>query len=254
MSRLLGAVLVSFAFSSLASAGIVRDDKTSDDWEILVAPYLWGVALEGDAGAGDAIIPVDASFGDILDNLDIAASLQTEIHKGNWAFVFDPTYLSLEAEVELPAPITSEADIDIWLVELWGSYKFSEYWELLGGVRYQDQDISVTGLGAVPSPPAPPGGFPDPVNIGDNWLDWFAGFRGKFPLGAKWVFSGRADVVFAGDSDSGYNIELFFNRRIGKTMLLNLGYRYLNNDYDNLPTYSWDVKQQGPVVGYTWAF
>ena len=37
-------------------------------------------------------------------------------------------------------------------------------------------------------------------------------------------------------------------------MAVNLGYRYFENDYDNAPSYAWDVRQQGPIVGYTWSF
>jgi len=37
-------------------------------------------------------------------------------------------------------------------------------------------------------------------------------------------------------------------------MALNLGYRYYEVDYDNLPSYAWDMTQSGPVVGYTWVF
>jgi len=37
-------------------------------------------------------------------------------------------------------------------------------------------------------------------------------------------------------------------------MAFNVGYRYLKTDYDNVPTYAWDVAQQGPIVGYTWSF
>ena len=74
------------------------------------------------------------------------------------------------------------------------------------------------------------------------------------PLGEKWIVTRRGDISFAGDSDSGYNVQLFFNRRIRETMAINLGYRFLSTDYDNLPTYAWDVEQQGFVVGYTWAF
>ena len=37
-------------------------------------------------------------------------------------------------------------------------------------------------------------------------------------------------------------------------MALNLGYRYIKDDYNNAPDYTWDVKQQGPAIGYTWAF
>ena len=37
----------------------------------------------------------------------------------------------------------------------------------------------------------------------------------------------------------------------GKNEALNLGYLYFEDDYDNLPTYAWDMKEQGPVTGYT---
>jgi len=140
------------------------------------------------------------------------------------------------------------ADIDVWLVEGWGSYKVVDSFELLGGARWQQQDINVN-LG-LPSPPFPGNDF----GVKDDWLDWFIGGRFMAPMGEKWVFSARGDVVIAGDSDTGYNIEVYFNRRIRKTMALNIGYRYLQTDYDNSPTYAWDVRQQGPVIGYTWSF
>ena len=52
----------------------------------------------------------------------------------------------------------------------------------------------------------------------------------------------RGDVVFAGDSDTSYNVEVFFNRRFDKNKALNPGYRYFEDDYDNSPTYAWDMK------------
>ena len=45
-----------------------------------------------------------------------------------------------------------------------------------------------------------------------------------------------------------------FNRRFGANKSLNLGYRYYEDDYDNLPSYAWDMTQDGPIVGYTWVF
>ena len=89
----------------------------------------------------------------------------------------------------------------------------------------------------------------------DDWLDWFIGGRFNYRLGSsRWSLVGRGDVTIAGDSDNGYNLSLFLNRHIRKTMMLNLGYRYLDTDYDNFPTYVWDAHQQGPVFGYTWSF
>ena len=88
----------------------------------------------------------------------------------------------------------------------------------------------------------------------DSWLDWFAGARFNYRLTRKWFVIGRGDAVVAGDSERTVNLELFINRRFGDNMALLLGYRYLKDDYDNKPEYGWDMKQTGPVVGYTWAF
>ena len=242
-------LMVALALPATVSAGVLRDDKADTDWEILLAPYLWGQKLDGESNG----LPIEASFGDILSNLNMAMSLHTEFHRGKWAFVIDPTYVSLEAEPE-GLPVKPKINVDIWIVEAWGAYKVTSNWELLAGARYNNQKIKVNGLGVVPSPPAPEGGFPDPMNVKDNWTDLFAGVRANYPLGEKWILSARGDIAFAGDSDSAYNLNIFFNRRIRKTMAVNLGYRYYKNDYDNAPTYTWDMKQQGPVVGYTWAF
>jgi len=253
MTKSVQAVLWSLVFVLLlpasASAGVIRDDKADTDWEIILAPYLWAQSLDGESNG----IPLEASFGDILDNLNMALALHTEFHRGKWAFVIDPSYVSLEAEPE-GLPVQPQIDIDIWLVEAWGSYKVTGNWELLAGARYNNQKLKVSGLGGIPTPPAPEGGFPDPVNVKDSWTDLFAGVRATYPLGAKWILTARGDIAFAGDSDSGYNLQVLFNRRIRKTMAVNIGYRYYKNDYDNTPTYTWDMKQQGPVVGYTWAF
>ena len=37
-------------------------------------------------------------------------------------------------------------------------------------------------------------------------------------------------------------------------MMLNLGYKYLDTEYENEDVYVWDARMQGFVVGYTWSF
>lgn len=242
------AVICATGLTSIASAGVIRDDKSDSDWEILVAPYLWGVSLDGTSEISGLPAEIDADFSDILSNLNVAASLHTEFHRGKWGFVFDPTYLSLEADIEVPTPGSSpKADIDIWLVEAWAAYKITPNWEVLGGARWQDQDIDVSDL---PSPPLPI----DSISGGDSWLDWFAGTRFNYPLGQRWNATARGDIAVAGDSERSVNIEVFVNRRFGTNMALNVGYRYFKDDYDDTPSYGWDIEQTGPVVGYTWAF
>jgi len=42
---------VGFSFSASAD-GVLRDDKTDGDWEILLTPYLWAVGLKGTSTTG----------------------------------------------------------------------------------------------------------------------------------------------------------------------------------------------------------
>jgi hypothetical protein len=241
-------ILQAVVFSMLSTMAFAQSfDRDSN--EIILAPYLWATAISGTSTVG--MLPpldIDASFSDILDNLNFAMSLHTEFKRGPWVFVIDPTYISLEMEVVPPIPDVpaGKMEVDVWIIELWAGYQFHDNWEVIGGARYQDQDISISGL---PDPP-----FTPPLGVSDDWTDWFAGLRFNADLGDKWLMVWRGDVVVAGDSDSSWNSSIFFNRRFGDNKMLNLGYRYLVGDYVNAGIYGWDVTQDGPVVGFTWAF
>ena len=236
--------------TTASAAGGIRTDKGETDWEVLLAPYLWGTSIKGTSQVGPLPpVDVDASFGDIFSNLNMAMSLHTEFHRGKWALVIDPTYISLEMEADSGGAVTPEAEVDIWFVEFWGSYEIVDNWEILGGGRWQQQEMKVDP--GLPVPPFPGTG----LGVKEDWLDWFIGARFNYPLGAsRWFLTGRGDVAIAGDSESSWNLSILFNRRIRETMAVNLGYRYFENDYDNAPSYAWDVRQRGPIVGYTWSF
>jgi hypothetical protein len=224
-----------------------------DDKKIIFLPYLWGTAISGTSTIGTLPpLDIDASFSDLFSNLNFGGSLHTEFVFNDWVFVIDPTYLSLEVDLTLPvpgpSPPTADLEVDIWLVEAWVGYRLTKNWEAIGGARYQSQDISASGL---PNPP-----FPDNVGISVDFTDWFVGARFRTDLGDKWFMTLRGDVVIAGDSESSLNALLFFSRRVGKkgNKALNLGYRYLEHDFNDSGVYRWDVTQNGPVLGFSWAF
>ncbi len=236
------------------SAGPANAQSTSrDDDGIVFSPYLWMTALSGTSTIGGLPpVEIDASFSDIFSNLNFAASIHTEFRKGPWAFVIDPMYVSIEADlapggVTLPDGVNPKLAVDMWFVELWAGYQFADNWEVLGGARYQSQDLDMTGL---PSPPLPI----DSVGTSDDWTDWFIGLRFMTDMSEKWFVTARLDAVVAGDSSSSTNASVMFNRRFGPKKSLNLGYRYFVDDYDNLPSYAWDMTQDGPIVGFTWVF
>ena len=227
--------------------------SSRDDSEIVFTPYLWLTALSGTSAIGGLPpLDIDASFSDIFSNLNFAASFHTEFRNGPWAFVIDPMYVSIEADVApLGIPLPDGVNppklaVDMWFVEAWAGYEFADHWEVLGGARYQSQDLDITGLPAI---------LPvQSISVSEDWTDWFVGLRFITDMSEKWFITARLDTVIAGDSDSSTNAAVMFNRRFGENKALNLGYRYYVVDYDNLPSYAWDMTQDGPIVGFTWVF
>ena len=245
MNRFVRLAPVAIALCLLAGPVLAQDKA----WEIRLTPYLWGVSLEGTAAIGPAPpTDIDASFSDILSNANMALSLHTEFIRDKWTFTIDPTYMSLTIDVDVPVPpVSGEIDIDMWFVELWAAYEFVDHWQILGGARWQSQEISPDfGLGLA-------------SGVDVDWTDWFVGFRYTNYISEKWFVAVRGDVQFAGDSDSRWNATVFFSRRFGQrdNMALNLGYRYYTDDFETgsgLSFYAWDMDMTGPVVGYTWRF
>jgi len=172
-------------------AGNVTAADRSDEWEIRLTPYLWAMAVDGTSQIG--VLPpadIDASFGDILDNLNMALSLHTEFAKGRWTFVIDPTYVDLQIDSAISSTIPQAdvgLEITIWLVELWSSYEVTDHWELLGGLRWQSQSIGADGTVF---------NMPLDVEVADeDWTDFFVGVRASYELSEKWLFTARVDAV-----------------------------------------------------------
>jgi hypothetical protein len=68
----------------------------STGWQFSITPYLWATALKGDVGVGRTSADVDASFDDILDNLNGALMLSLEARKGRFGLLSDTIYANLE--------------------------------------------------------------------------------------------------------------------------------------------------------------
>ena len=74
-----------------------------EKWGFSVAPYLWMASLKGDVMVKGVEGSVDATFGDILDEMDAGGSLYLEARKGVWGIFADMYYLpSIDACLVLP--------------------------------------------------------------------------------------------------------------------------------------------------------
>ena len=221
--------------------------QESDEWKFRITPYLWMLGLEGTTAALGQDVEVDASFGDLVDVLNIALSANMELSKGNFFVFFDPMYSQLEADFAGPegTPIGGKLEVDMVIADLAFGYSFDEYFGVYAGARYYDQDLTLT-----------PNLLPQ-IPLGDDWTDFMIGLRAGGDVSESWSLMYKMDFAVAGDSESAFYMQTALMRHFGDSMHLDVGWRYYDVDYESGagPTrFKWDVAHSGPVVGFSWEF
>lgn len=219
--------------------------------EWTLTPYFWGAGLYGGATIGDTEADVDMDFGDIWDNLDLAAMADLRVEMGRWAIQSNLVWADLEADGSGPY---GRADIDVemqlWIVELEGRYRFAENWEVLAGARYYDveSDIKIR-------PPAAP---TIRQSGSEDWVDPIIGLAFRAPLSERWSFHGRGDIGgFGAGSDFSWQLIALFDYRIAKSASVGIGYRHLDWDYDEgsgEDKFALDTYMTGPLLSLSLRF
>jgi hypothetical protein len=90
---------------SVARAGDAPPPADGSGWEISVAPYLWGISMNGDASIDDMSVDIDVPFKDIVDKLNFGLMGRVEARKGRWFGVVDGLGALLEDDVSA-GPVT----------------------------------------------------------------------------------------------------------------------------------------------------
>jgi hypothetical protein len=232
----------------------------SEEWEFTVIPYLWMTGLEGDIGVKGVTAHVDASFSDILDNLDLAAQVHLEARKGKWAFFLDPTYLRIVGNETAASPFGGSLDVEVtteaWLVEGGAFYRIAESAvgddgvrsiavDLLGGFRYNYLKAGVDVEGSINVD----------VEESKDWLDPIVGGRIQARLSKKLLLNLRGDIGGFGisdASDSTWSLLAALGYQLNERTTLLVGYRALAVDYDEgsgSDLFEYDVTMSGPFFG-----
>ncbi|MGB1128600.1 MAG: hypothetical protein ACPG4K_01020 [Haloferula sp.] len=231
---------------------IPEESVNQSAWEFGFRPYVWMTGLNGTIGANGVTSPVDIDFGDILGNLDMVWSSTLEANRGKWGVLLDFTYLKLSDNFlptfgTSPPPIApSGFEMEMFLLDLVGSYRISE-WDsgalhLTGGVRW----LSIENNINLATPAGPFGS----AGAKDDWFDPHLGFRIHHDLSPCCYLRGFADVGgFGVGSDLTYQALAAFGYRATEHVAVELGYRYLSEDYDNSPNFSFDAEMHGPILG-----
>ena len=231
---------------ALISTSAWSQDSDQMDWEI--TPYLWLVNLDGSLSVGDIEQDIDMSFGDILEDLEIAGEVYAEVGKGQHAFHIDYTYMRLRpdpTELESPPfPPNAELSTKMTINLFEPAYNFR--WKgpggpaLVVGARLTDMDIRLSPENL------------EAVNVGPSWWDYFLGIKTQNIISNKWGFDFYG-TIGTGGSDLPWTLQATFARRYSNDNRLMLGFRVWGIDYSetkNMVSNEIDLTMYGFTIGY----
>jgi hypothetical protein len=212
--------------------------------------WTWEATLFTIAGAisGEQTVlgietELDASFSDIVENLELGAMGRVRAASNRWTFGLELMYVGLGADIDRPA---ANVDIDQWTVESSLGYRISQSFELFGGARYNSLEVGVR--------------FRGPLGLQESgtqdWWDPFVGGRLTLPLHPKWRLLVKGDLGgFGIGADFAWGFEPLLEWQISRSASLLLGYRWIDVDYvDEDAGFGYDMLTQGPELGVTFRF
>ena len=271
MTRRSGAALAATLAAGLVGSPVAAEDAApaSAPWQLSVTPYLWALSVKGDVGVGETEADVDASFSDILDDLNYAVMLELELRKGRFGLVSDTIYADLEDDAATAEDrLRIKATANILIQGLAGTYRLGT-WQLAefaragrlavtvdpyAGIRYTYLDTELKGRLDLPDLGVD---ARRTTEADKHWVDPIVGLR------TAWTLGERFSLILAGDAGGtstnsqysaqgvgliGYRFGLFGQDNAN----LVVGYRALHQKYqdgDGRSRFDWDVTLHGPIAG-----
>ena len=209
-----------------------------------ISLYGWLTGINADLMVDGLETSVDASFSDILDNLDMGAMVYYETWDESTGFYLNYIYARLGDTIQRPL-IEVDWQVKQSIVEAGALLRKGNPErpvDVVIGIRYVDLDTDVT---------LTPGGS---GSVGDSWVDPIVGARYTTALSDKWKFAARGDVgglIFG--SDFSWSLSGVFRYRMSPQWDFGLGYRYLDMDRDG-DDFGFDGNMSGPLIGVAYGF
>ena len=252
----------------LLLAALPLQSAFADEWQWIVAPYVWvpGVTVDSDF-SGQPGIPDGGGDSSIIDKLEAGFMGHVEGRKGRWGAYVEFIYVELGDTQSMTlgpgGPISGDlvvsSDLKLGLLDIGGLYRLTRDesgsfdFDVLLGARIIDIDLDT--LITVPLPGT------EPVDVGTSISDADVMLGGRFlgRINERWYWTARADVSF-GDSEGTVNALASVGYNFGETGLfsLDLGYRHLTLKTTSRraigPQMVHDLKVSGPVVGFVFRF
>lgn len=223
---------------------VVPEVVVTDSWKYGAGIYVWGASIEGEAANG---APIDMSFSDILDNLDMTFMGTFFAQKNKWTFGLDAIYLKIGDKPNTwqpgDGPTLTNIQLKSWIFTPTVAYRFMESEKLdlniVAGARYFKMEpyIEISPL---------PG-----ISDSGSVTDGIVGLRGEYDINEKWYMPFQFDVG-GGDSDSTWHAFAAVGYRYENFDLI-AGYRHMEWEFDT-GTPLKDISMSGPIIGALFKF
>lgn len=159
---------ISVAFAGLA--GVAQAEKppnpiqvaVENEWRGSITPYMWLMNVSGTvARDGNTLGSVHLDTSSLLSNLNIAAMVEGEVHRGNWGLWGDLVYSQLSNQSSHlsigPARLETKTTLTTGIYDLAATYTLystkDDYVDGLLGARIltQDTTVNLSTVGVLPN-------------------------------------------------------------------------------------------------------
>lgn len=220
------------------------------EWQHEVAPYIWGAAMDGRSGIGTTVVDVDASFSDILDDLEMGFMGMYRGTNGRYSIMVDAVFMGLGRTGTGPSGfVKGDVDVDQTTLEADFGYALTEQSYVFAGVRYVDLSLETSAVGPLGSRRR---------EADKSWVDPVVGAQFTLPMSDQWSLNLRGDV---GGFGVGADIALQGVATLRWQATERLGvlaaYRYMDIDYedgDGIDKFIYDMSISGPALGLVFTF
>jgi hypothetical protein len=214
----------------------------SDDWDVLVAPYLMGASMSGATTVRGLSIDIDASASDVFSNLQFGAMGLVVARKGDWGFGTDLIWMALGTTVR-----DTNVDFNQGAFAFYGLRRLTPAADATFGLRVNTLQGKLTFKG------------PDVTRKQDKtWVDPIVGLTLHTPADRRVRLRVYSEIGgFGAGSDFTWQVFPSLGLGLGKTASVEFGYRWLDLDYatgEGDEQFRYDVLTQGPVIGFAFRF
>ena len=225
---------------------VVPEVIVTDSWKFGAGLYVWGASIDGEAANG---APIEMSFSDIVDNLDMTFMGTFFARKDKWTFGADVMYLKIGNKPNTPLPgpgsaILTNVQLKNWVITHTVAYRVMESEKLdldvVAGARYFKMEpyMEISPL-------------PQPISDSGSVTDGIIGLRGEYDINEKWYMPFQFDVG-GGDSDVTWQAFAAVGYRYENFDLI-AGYRHMEWELDTGAPLK-DLSMSGPIIGAMFKF